>query len=102
MSIMCLKLVTGEEVIGEVVDSLESVEISTPAIVMLIPSPVGDGRYNVGLGPYMPYAKDPKFTFKRESVVCTFEPSADIRNEYSRIFGVGIVVPQDARLNLLK
>lgn len=87
--IVCFKLISGEEVIGTLV---EHNTLKDVAAVMMMPSQAGDGRVSLGLLPFLPYADDNKFTFAENSIVVRFEPNTDMVNNYNRVYGAGIQI----------
>lgn len=91
MSVMCLRLTTGEEVIAEVTDVEGGVALRKPANIFLQPD--GKGNVKIGLMPLFPYSEKPEFIFPASSIVTKFKPSKELFNEYSRIFGSGLVIP---------
>lgn len=96
MDIRILKLVTGEEVLGEFLSEDHDT-------IFVLRNPVGvaivagqDGRPNVGFAPFPLHAeqqKDAKFDFQRSHVVYSYVPAEDFINNYNQIFGAGIVLP---------
>jgi len=88
--INCVRLVTGEDLIGNITWKHSEVTVKNPAMIVVMQA--GEGRFNIGLAPYLPYAKEKEFHFREDSVLTRFEPNIELRNEYSRIFGSGIVV----------
>lgn len=98
-SIVIFKIVSGEEMIGEVFSPLgDSVEIKNPAVIMMQRS--GDG-VGIGLMPYMPYCEG-NVSFFKASIVAQGEPSQNMVNEYNRIFGAGIQVAPASALSGLQ
>ena len=97
-SIVIFKLVSGEEMIGEVFNPYgDHVDIKNPAVVMLQRTEQGMG---VALMPYMPYCEG-NISFYRNSIVAIGEPSQNMINEYNRIYGAGIqVAPASALAGL--
>lgn len=88
-SIVVFKIVSGEEMIGEVFNDLaNNVLIKNPAVVMLQRTEQGMG---VALMPYMPYCEG-NISFRKDTMVAEGEPSQNMINEYNRIFGAGIQV----------
>jgi len=95
MEIKILKLITGEEVLGEV-------EIESETEVVLV-NPVGvaivrgkDGQPNVGFAPFPMHAEQKTGTtiaFAKRNVLYSYVPAQDFINNYSQIFGSGIVLP---------
>lgn len=97
-SIVVFKLVSGEEMIGEVFNTFDQVEeIKNPAVVMLQRTQEGMG---VALMPYMPYC-DGNINFHKSAIVAEGEPSQNMVNEYNRIFGAGIQIAPASALATL-
>lgn len=90
MSLTCIKNVVGEDLIGKVSVTETTVEISDPMMIMVVPTQ--QGQFSVGLGPYMIYAKERKFSFLKEHIMLTYEPAPELKNEYTRLTS-GIVIP---------
>ena len=97
-SITVFKIVSGEELIGEVFNPLgDSVYIKNPAVVIMQRTESGMG---VALMPYLPYCDGP-VNFYKAAIVAEGEPSQNMVNEYNRIFGAGIqVAPASALAGL--
>ncbi len=97
-SIVIFKLVSGEEMIGEVFNTFaEHHEIKNSAVVMLQRTEQGMG---VALMPYLPYCDGPVKFFK-SGIIANGEPSQNMINEYNRIYGSGIqVAPASALAGL--
>ena len=95
MEIKILKLITGEEVLGEV-------EIESETEVVLV-NPVGvaivrgkDGQPSVGFAPF-PMHAEPKtgesIAFAKRNVIYSYVPAKEFVDNYNQIFGSGIVLP---------
>jgi hypothetical protein len=97
--IKCIKLVTGEDLIGDVEVQGDSLTIETPCAVVLIPTQ--EHQYSVGLAPFLPFAASKKFSYSREHVVLVYEAADQLKNEYNRITGKGIVLPERPKLELV-
>ena len=97
-SIAIFKLVSGEEMIGEVFDyNDKALVVKNSAVVMLQRTEQGMG---VALMPYMPYC-DGNISFYRSALVAEGEPSQNMVNEYSRLYGSGIqIAPASALVGL--
>lgn len=95
MNILALKLVTGEDVLGEIESQSET--------EFVIVNPVGiaivrgkDGQPNVGFSPFPLHAEQKTgstVAISKRNVVYSYEPAEDFKNNYNQIFGSGIVVP---------
>lgn len=98
-SIVVFKLVSGEEMIGEVFTPLgESVKIKNAAVIMLQRTEQGVG---VALMPYMPYC-DGTIDFRKAAIVAEGEPSQNMVNEYNRLYGSGIQIAPASALSGLQ
>ena len=89
--IKCIKLITGEDLIGDV-------EVN-PCVVVLIPTQ--EHQYSIGLAPFLPFAASKKFSYSREHIVLLYEAADQLKNEYSRITGKGIIMPDRPKLELV-
>ena len=85
MNVKIVKLISGEELIGE----FDEVKYTIGNPVVMIPV----NNEKIAFSPWMPYADDKLFTLKEDQVLVLATPSKTIGNEYSRAFGSGIVVP---------
>jgi hypothetical protein len=96
MDIRILKLVTNEEVLGEVVDTDRNGywRLKNPVGVAIVAGQ--DGRPNVGFAPF-PIHAEQKTGFEIDiafsNVVYSYEPAEDFISNYNQIFGAGIVLP---------
>lgn len=96
-----MKLVTGEELIGEVETENENIFINENE--MVIKNPLGiaivrgkDGQPNVGFAPFPIHAEqksDSTIALKREHIVYYYVPAEDFVKNYDQIFGTGIILP---------
>lgn len=90
MALTCIKTALGEDLLGEVTVHGDTVEIDTPLMIMIVPAQ--NGQYTVGLAPYMLFAATKKFTFPKQHIVLMCEPAEQLRNDYNRITGKGVIV----------
>lgn len=93
MTIKCIRLATGEDIIGDVSDSFtadDPVIVKNPAQIVVRQTETG----NVGaaFAPFMPFAKDNTVKFYSRGVIGEIDIDMNLVNEYNRIFGSGIVV----------
>lgn len=90
--IVCLKLTSGEEVIGKL-DKDTDVTIDLKDVASIVMMPGGQhGQVGLGLMPFLPYAEDKAFAFNKSFVMVQFEPGVDMLNNYNRMFGSGIQI----------
>jgi len=91
--IKILKLVTGEEILGEVEETLTAqIKFSTPCILQIVPSRNNPDQIGMALLPYASYAKDQTIFIDKNAIVWEQEPIDELRNQYNSIFGNGIVL----------
>lgn len=98
MKVKVFKLINGEEIISEIFNYYDqTVELKKPAQIVVQQTERGMG---VGLAPYMPYV-DGTVHLYRNAIASEGEPVEQMRNEYSRLFGVGIqIAPASALAGL--
>jgi len=100
MEVIALKLITGEDVLGE----MESRDEDSLVIV----NPVGiavvrgkDGQPNVGFTPFPIHGEQKTgatIAFAKKNVVYSYTPAEDFISNYNQIFGSGIVVPPEKQI----
>ena len=98
--ILIFKLITGEEVLGEVESSSETeYVILNPVGVAVVRGQ--DGRPNVGFAPFPAYAEESKnksIDFRLEHVIYSYTPAEDFCKNYEQIFGLGLVLPGEKKI----
>ena len=100
MDIIAMKLITGEEILGE----LESQSETEYVLV----NPVGiavvrgqNGQPSVGFAPFPLHAEQKTgatIALAKKNVVYSYTPAEDFISNYNQIFGSGIVVPPEKKL----
>ena len=100
MDIIVLKLITGEEVLGEIESQSET--------EFVLVNPVGiavvrgqNGQPSVGFAPFPIHAEQKTgatVALAKRNVVYSYVPAEDFVNNYNQIFGSGIVVPPEKKL----
>lgn len=91
MNIKLVRLVTGEDVLTEFVDTGDVVTFINPLIVYIRPTETGVPQ--VGMSQWVPYSAAKEFNIPKERIVFVTEPAEDIRGNYDRVFGSGLIVP---------
>jgi len=93
LNIKIIKLITGEDIVAEVLSENDNeVIIKNPVRLLIIPNKAEPKFPTVGFGPFMEFSTVQEFTFKRDHVILMTTPVSDFVNQYNTIFG-GIVVP---------
>ena len=88
MNVKIVKMISGEELIGEY---NETTNVINNPVVMI---PVS--KEKIAFQPWLPYAEDKEFRLKEVQITIVANPSPTIMNEYNRIFGSGIMVPDES------
>jgi len=99
MDVRLLKLVTGEEVMGEIVSDGGTVILKNPVRVAVVRG--ADGQPSVGFAPFPSYAdekKDATFAFRLEHVVYSYVPAQDFCKNYEQVFGLGLILPGEKQI----
>jgi hypothetical protein len=95
MKILAMKLITGEDVLGEIESESET--------EFVIENPVGiavvrgkDGTPNIGFSPFPIHGEQKSgnlIAIAKKNVVYSYTPAEDFISNYNQIFGSGIVLP---------
>jgi len=88
--IKIIKLITGEELIGDVTSVNNQFVIDQPCAIQLMPSRADPSKTMMGLIPYASYTEDFRVTVKESMIVWQETPSSEIYNQYNTAFGSGI------------
>jgi hypothetical protein len=89
--IKVLKMVSGEELLAEVLQELPtSIRVKNPIVIMMQRTP--NNEVGMGFLPYLPYCESREFEFKTEHVIVAKEVDNELKNQYNKIFG-GIITP---------
>ena len=98
MNIIALKLITGEDVMGDLeTESETEYVINNPVSIAVLNGP--NGQPGIGLGNFPMYAesvqksKDATITLAKKYVVYYYTPAQDFLNNYNQVFGSGILLP---------
>ena len=87
MNVKIVKLINGEELIGEYDE--KTTTIKNPVVMI----PVNQEK--IAFQPWVPYSEDKEFKLKESMILVIADPSNLITNEFNRVYGSGIVVPSD-------
>ena len=90
--IMCLKLSSGEEVVGKMSDKQATQTLMKDVASIIMMPGQAQGQYSLGLMPFLPYAGEKTFAFSSQHILVEFEPGLDMLNNYNRMFGSGIQI----------
>lgn len=95
--IKVIKLVTGEEIVGDLKYDGDKITITKPCAVMLVSSRSTPDNHSMALVPYAGYTLDHTIEIVKNHIVWTAELQEDVYNQYNMIFGSGIQILSGAR-----
>ena len=90
MNIKVVRLTTTEELIG---DWDQEKNIITSPVVMI---PVSKDK--IGFQPWIPLADEKEISLKEEHIMTVLTPDIKLQNEYNRVFGSCLVIPEESNL----
>lgn len=93
--IKLFRLITGEEIVGEVEDSKIGLhKIKNPCAIGIAMSAAGQPTLN--MHPWLMFSNEKVVTIKDEHVIFVTDVDIKIQNKYNEIFGSGIVIAQQS------
>lgn len=95
MEIVAMKLITGEDVLGEI-ESQSETEFVLVNPVGIVTVRGKDGQPSVGFSPFPIHSEqktNATIAFAKKHVVYSYVPAQDFIDNYNQIFGSGLVVP---------
>ena len=87
MSIKVVRLVSGEELIGDWNE--ETNTITNPVIMVPI------AKDQLGFSPWIPYSDQEDIQLKEQHIMTVLTPDKKLQNEYNRVYGSGLLVPEE-------
>lgn len=90
--IKIVKLISGEEIIGEILENEEVTTVKKPCVLQIIPSRTNPEQPAMGLFPYASYVKDHTISLKNKDIIWKEDPVKELYNQYNSVFGNGLVV----------
>jgi len=95
MNVYALKLITGEDVVGDLESQSETeFVISNPVGITVIRGQGGEA--NVGFSPFPIHGRQESCTmvFSKKHVVYSYTPSEDFVKHYEELFSSNLIVPE--------
>ena len=87
MNIKVVRLISGEELIGDWND--EKHIITNPVIMVPV------SKAQLGFSPWIPYVEEEEVPLKEQHIVTILTPDNKLQNEYNKVFGAGLIVPDE-------
>lgn len=98
MDIKIVRLITGEELLSEVVfRGPQTVKVKRPVRIMVMPSKDNPREPSVALAPFGEFAAEKEFEFDMSHVLLVYDPVVEFKNQYQKMFG-GILTPPTQKL----
>jgi hypothetical protein len=94
-NIQILKMITGEELLAEIVDRSEDsfITIKNPVRVVVMPTKTNPQTPTVGFAPWAEFSEEKTFTIHKAHVIVTMKPVQEFINQYNSMFS-GILLPE--------
>lgn len=93
MSVKLIKLITGEELLAEIMPSGEMIcKMKNPVRVIVMPNKIDPKTPNIGFAPWAEFSDEKEFLVDKSHVLCIMTPIKEFVNQYNSMFG-GLVVP---------
>lgn len=94
MSVKIIKLITGEELLAEIMPSANTVcKIKNPVRIIVMPNKIDPKTPNIGFAPWAEFSDEKEFVLDKSHVLATMTPINEFANQYNSMFG-GLVVPK--------
>ena len=90
MNIKVIRLVTTEELIGDL--DQEKNSIINPVVMV----PVSKDK--IGFQPWITLSDDDEIVLKDQHIMAIVTPDIKLQNEYNRVFGSGLIMPEDSEI----
>jgi hypothetical protein len=101
MEIKAFKLITGEDILGEVESESETeFVLENPVGIAVVRDPK-TGQPNIGFAPFPLHAEQKTgatIAISKKNVVYSYKPAEDFITNYDSIFGSGIIVPPQKQI----
>jgi len=93
-NVKILRLVSGEELLGEVLvnEVVGELMIKNPVRIVVMPNKLDPKTPNVGFAPWAEFTDQKSFKLDMSHILCIMEPIKEFINQYNTMFG-GLVVP---------
>jgi hypothetical protein len=92
MNIKLIRLQNGEDLIADVVKEGAALTLENPCMVYIRQNPTNTAA-SIGITKWMPYSDAKQFTIDNKWIVVITDPAEDLKGEYNKAFGSGIITP---------
>lgn len=88
--IQIVKLITGEELIGDINQIHDMCVIKQPCVLQMVLSRTDSTQPMLSLVPYAYYTEEHEIEISNNNVIWVAKPVKEVYNQYNKIFGSGI------------
>jgi hypothetical protein len=93
MTVKIVRLINGEELLGEIMPSSSDVcRIKNPVRIIVMPNKIDPKTPSVGFAPWAEFSEDREFSLDKRHILAIINPIKEFVNQYNSMFG-GLVVP---------
>lgn len=106
MNIQIIRLLNGEDLLGEVLprspgSDPSSVTLKNPVRIVVMPNKLDPKTPNVGFAPWAEFSDNKTFTLDKAHIVCIMQPIKEFVAQYNNMFssivmnpsGPGLIIP---------
>ena len=88
-----LKLLTGEEIVGNITERIgDFISIENPCVLGIAMGP--NGKASLQMQPMLIFSEQKKVDILRANIIYDVTVAPEIENKYNEIYGSGIVLPK--------
>ena len=94
VNVKILKLITGDELLGEVIDYHidDTILLKNPVRIVVMPNKIDPKTPNIGFAPWAEFTDDKTFVLDKSHILAIMNPIKEFVNQYNSMFG-GLVLP---------
>lgn len=94
VNVKIIKLITGEELLGEVTDHHieDNILLKNPVRIVVMPNKIDPKTPNIGFAPWAEFTDDKTFVLDKSHILAIMNPIKEFVNQYNSMFG-GLVLP---------
>lgn len=85
-SVVLVKLINGETIIGELISRGSYTSIKNPVIVVMIPNKLDHSSPSFGFAPWNSMSSDEVFDINNSAIISVMNPIKEFENQYKQMF----------------
>jgi len=91
-----LKLVSGEEIVGDIISETDNIKIENPCVLAIGMN--SQGKASLQMQPLLIFSEQKIVEFHLNHIIYNVTVAQEIQNKYNEIYGSGIVVPTKSKI----